>query len=339
MSKAPKRRGLSMEEKVSRVEEWFLAHPTPYTLRDLLLVLPKATGVIPQSIEECLELLVAESRIRQKKIGVHVLFWRFPKTAAQQLAAAFDTGGSGGAAAAAKYTGMGLPQLQKEVRALEAEEAEARRRVQGARAEIGDAASVQRDSMKARQLQEEVKALRAELGKMAAFDPAMIERVKAATTAAWEAANRWTDNLYLLEHHISQRMGVAPRELRMRLQLPADVDYVEFDELARDNDGKTKAATTAPEGAAAAASPPRGAEEGVAGEPESPPPPPAAEAADTPAALGTCSPHERAKRGRGDGVAAVREGQTGAAKCPRKEAKGDAVGHAAARRGRKKKES
>ncbi|RNF04931.1 hypothetical protein TraAM80_05000, partial [Trypanosoma rangeli] len=118
MNKAPKKRGLSVEEKVSRVEEWFFSHPTPYTLKELLVVLPKATGVILQSIEECLELLVSENRISQKKIGVHVLFWWFPKTAAQQLAAAFNASGSGGAVAAAKYMSMGLPQLQKEVHAL-----------------------------------------------------------------------------------------------------------------------------------------------------------------------------------------------------------------------------
>ncbi|KAF8296913.1 hypothetical protein TcBrA4_0069370 [Trypanosoma cruzi] len=175
MSKAPKKRGLSIEEKVSRVEEWFISHPTPYTLKDLLLVLPKSTGVIPQSIEECLELLVSENRICQKKIGVHILFWRFPKTAAQQLAATFNATGGGGASVVSRYMNLSLPQMQKELNALREEEAEARRRIQEVRAGIGDDASVRHDTMKMRQLQEEVKALRVELEKAAVFDPVMVE--------------------------------------------------------------------------------------------------------------------------------------------------------------------
>ncbi|RNF01808.1 meiotic nuclear division protein 1-like protein isoform X1 [Trypanosoma rangeli] len=335
MNRAPKKRGLSVEEKVSRVEERFFSHPTPYTLKELLVVLPKVTGVILQSIEECLELLVSENRISQKKIGVHVLFWWFPKTAAQQLAAAFNASGSGGAVAAAKHMsmgyGMGLPQLQKEVHALGVQEAEARRRVEDVCTGIGDAASVRRDSAKMRQLQEEVKALRAELEKLAVFDPVMIERVRATTEVAWEAANRWTDNMRLLERHISQRMGLTPRELR----LPEDVDYIEFEDLVREKNDKSKAVPATSEGASS--SPLRGAEGGIGGEMGVPPPSPAAEATDTSAAPGTRSAQERVKRGRGDGVAAATEGQTGAVKRPRTEAKKDVVGHTAARCGKKKK--
>ncbi|PWV10378.1 hypothetical protein C3747_69g206 [Trypanosoma cruzi] len=357
MSKAPKKRGLSIEEKVSRVEEWFISHPTPYTLKDLLLVLPKATGVIPQSIEECLELLVSENRICQKKIGVHVLFWRFPKTAAQQLAATFNATGGGGASVVARYMNMSLPHMQKELNALREEEAEARRRIQEVRAGIGDDASVRHDTMKMRQLQEEVKALRVELEKAAVFDPVMVEKVKATTRVALESANRWTDNVYLLEHHISQRMGLTPRELRMRLQLPADVDYIEFDELVSDREANPK--TTAATLERMSSSPQRAAENAAGGVVEAPSRSPAAEEADTPAAINTGSTHEeeeeeeaaprngkkdtrntqqRIKRGRDDGTVAAKQSQSVVADSPRNDASEDAPGRTVARRGRKKKE-
>ncbi|RNF04932.1 hypothetical protein TraAM80_05001, partial [Trypanosoma rangeli] len=116
-------------------------------------------------------------------------------------------------------------------------------------------------------------------------------------------------NMRLLERHISQRMGLTPRELRLRLQLPEDVDYIEFEDLVRDKNDKSKAVPATSEGASS--SPLRGAEGGIGGEMGVPPPSPAAEATDTSAAPGTRSAQERVKRGRGDGVAAATEGQTG----------------------------
>ncbi|KAF8296911.1 putative Mnd1 family [Trypanosoma cruzi] len=250
---------------------------------------------------------------------------------------------------------LSLPQMQKELNALREEEAEARRRIQEVRAGIGDDASVRHDTMKMRQLQEEVKALRVELEKAAVFDPVMVEKVKATTRVALESANRWTDNVYLLEHHISQRMGLTPRELRMRLQLPADVDYIEFDELVPDREASPKATAATLE--RMSSSPQRAAENAAGGVVEAPSRSPAAEEADTPAAINTSSTHkeeeeaaprngkkdtrntqQRIKRGRDDGTVAAKQSQSVVADSPRNDASEDAPRRTVARRGRKKKE-
>ncbi|KAH9597235.1 Mnd1 [Trypanosoma melophagium] len=230
MSNAAKKKGLSMDEKVSRIEVWFISHPSPYTLKDLIAVLPKATGVIPQSIEECLEILVSENRVQQKKVGIHVLFWRFPKTATQTLAATI--GGSGGTSEAEKYLNMSVAQIQEEVQTMQKKEAEVCQRIQEVRAEIGSEESEREDAEKILQLQGEKKTLQSQLEKLAVFDPPMIKKIKEATVIALEAANRWTDNIYLLELHISKRMGLSSRELRAQLQLPPDIDYIEDEDLS-----------------------------------------------------------------------------------------------------------
>ncbi|KEG11551.1 hypothetical protein DQ04_02511100 [Trypanosoma grayi] len=227
MSKMAKKRGLTMDEKVSRVEEWFVAHPVPYTLKDLVAALPKATGVIPQSVEECLEILVSEGRVQQKKVGIHVLFWRFPKTAAQQLASAV----TGGTAEVTKFLSMSTAQVQGELDLLVKKEEDTCKRIQEVRAAIGEETLVQQDAEKMRELQKELQMLQAQLEQLSMFDPQMIEKVKAATFVAWEAANRWTDNMYLLQHHITRRLGLSARDLRSQLQLPSDIDYIEYDDL------------------------------------------------------------------------------------------------------------
>ncbi|ORC88695.1 uncharacterized protein TM35_000151260 [Trypanosoma theileri] len=230
MSNAGKKKGLSMDEKVSRIEEWFVSHPSPYTLKDLIVVLPKATGVIPQSIEECLEILVSENRVQQKKVGIHVLFWKFPKTATQELAATI--GGSGGTSEAEKYLNMSVAQIQEEIETLKKREVEVCRRIKEVRAEIGSEESVRQDNEKILQLQGEKKTLESKLEKLAVFDAPMIKKIKEATTIALEAANRWTDNMYSLEFHISKRMGLSSRELRTQLQIAPDIDYIEDEDLS-----------------------------------------------------------------------------------------------------------
>ncbi|KAG5503440.1 hypothetical protein JKF63_05579 [Porcisia hertigi] len=83
-TKKAKKKGLSIDEKVVLVEQWFSAHPQPYTLKELLQLIPKQTPVIYQSVEECVQVLVAEGRIEEDRVGVSTLFWKFPPTVTQQ---------------------------------------------------------------------------------------------------------------------------------------------------------------------------------------------------------------------------------------------------------------
>ncbi|CAJ1008918.1 putative Mnd1 HTH domain containing protein [Leishmania naiffi] len=77
------KKGLSIDEKAILVERWIAAHPKPYTLKELQQLIPKHTPVIYQSVEECVQLLVAEGRIEEDRVGVSTLLWKFPPTATQ----------------------------------------------------------------------------------------------------------------------------------------------------------------------------------------------------------------------------------------------------------------
>ncbi|GET88939.1 hypothetical protein, conserved [Leishmania tarentolae] len=82
-TKKGKKKGLSIDEKVILVEKWMNAHPQPYTLKELQQLISKHTSVIYQSVEECVQILVAEGRIEEERVGVSTLLWRFPPTATQ----------------------------------------------------------------------------------------------------------------------------------------------------------------------------------------------------------------------------------------------------------------
>lgn len=91
-----KKKGLSMEEKVVLVERWITAHPQPYTMKELQQLIPKHIPVIYQSVEECVQLLVAENRVSQDRIGVSTLIWKFPLTATQLANSLTGQPGAGG---------------------------------------------------------------------------------------------------------------------------------------------------------------------------------------------------------------------------------------------------
>lgn len=88
LKKKNAKKGLTIEEKVLKVEDWFHHHPEPYVLKELLSLIPKATGVIFQSIPEVIELLVSENRLCQEKIGIQTLIWWLPMTRTQKRIAA-----------------------------------------------------------------------------------------------------------------------------------------------------------------------------------------------------------------------------------------------------------
>ncbi|TPP52231.1 Mnd1 family protein [Leishmania donovani] len=129
-----KRKGLSIDEKAILVERWMAAHPQPYTLKELQQLIPKHTPVIYQSVEECVQLLVAEGRIEEDRVGVSTLLWRFPPTAAQlasrssrQPGRSGGRGSSSANSAAASLCPMSYAEL---LRRLTASGAEAQRQQQ-----------------------------------------------------------------------------------------------------------------------------------------------------------------------------------------------------------------
>lgn len=241
MNKGSKKKGLSMEEKCEKIAAWLVKHPHPYTLKELTTVIPRATGVIWQSIEECMEQIVSEGLVRQDKVGVHTLFWCFPntQTQAQLMASGGGCGGGGTATAAGRMTHQErlalLPpeQLREQHHSLEAAVGRSGEELCARQALVGPEESIRRDGQSTQALSQERLALSARLQRLAAFNPQLLADLRQAARAAYDAANRWTDNFFLLEQHMTARMGQSARELRGSMQVPAGLDYIGLEDIQR----------------------------------------------------------------------------------------------------------
>ena len=219
-----KKKGFSIDEKAVKVEEYLAANPHPHTLKELVALLPKATGVIPQSVEEVLELLLSEGRISSEKIGVSVFFWKFAPTA--------DKG-----AKEAPTRGRRVPlESIRDPQILAERLAAARAMSMKLASDIAARAAVAGSAEERLALNEGIARLTAEvkerqrrLRAVAAFDPSILSQLSSATQVAFEAANRWTDNLFILEQFCSSRLKISTREFRKRFGLPHNLDFFGYD--------------------------------------------------------------------------------------------------------------
>ena len=211
---AAKKKGLSMEEKVARVEEFFKERQEPFTMKELETSIPKAKGVIYQSVAECVTLLVAENRVQSEKIGVSLLFWHFTATATNNLVHTNDRLAAGIAGAEANRAA-----LAAKLAAVIAEK--------GTDAG-GPAASAEREALEAALAGERARErqLAAAVFNASACDAVTFGAVRAAAVRCRDLANRWTDNIFILEAAARRKAGVSAAEFRRGFGIPGDLEYI-----------------------------------------------------------------------------------------------------------------
>jgi len=78
-----KKRGVSLEEKRTRIQGIFFERPEVFTLKEIENIGSKEKGVVAQSIKDVLQGLVDDSLVETDKIGAGNFFWALPSSAGQ----------------------------------------------------------------------------------------------------------------------------------------------------------------------------------------------------------------------------------------------------------------
>ncbi len=78
---ASKRRGLSAEEKRTRMLDLFYQKKDFFLLKELERIAPKEKGIVSQSVKDVVQSLVDDGMVDTDKIGTSVYFWAFPSKA------------------------------------------------------------------------------------------------------------------------------------------------------------------------------------------------------------------------------------------------------------------
>ncbi|KMZ63627.1 hypothetical protein ZOSMA_3G01080 [Zostera marina] len=204
-----KKRGLSLEDKREQLLQIFYESQDFFLLRELEKMGPKR-GVISQSVKDVLQSLVDDDLVLKEKIGSSVYFWSLPSCAGNQLRSAHN-------------------KLESDLvnsKKCYDELIEQRDSLRKGREESNERETAL-DEL--RMVEQQHKILKDELSLYADNDPAILEAMQNATEVSHSAANRWTDNIFTLQHWCSTNFPQAKEQLEnmyKEVGITDDFDYL-----------------------------------------------------------------------------------------------------------------
>uniref|UniRef100_A0A3P9MTE2 Meiotic nuclear division protein 1 homolog n=1 Tax=Poecilia reticulata TaxID=8081 RepID=A0A3P9MTE2_POERE len=198
-----KKKGLSLEEKRTRMMEIFLESKDVFQLKDIEKIAPKSKGIAPMTVKEVLQSLVDDNMVDCERIGTSNYYWAFPSKTLH----------------ARKHK---LEELQKQQRKVSLEKTVEK-------AKVGREGTKERSSlMKQLQfLREERTKLQAELEKYRECDPDIIKEMRKSNVVAKEAVSRWTDNVFAIKSWTKKKFSFDDSCINKAFGIPEDFDYMD----------------------------------------------------------------------------------------------------------------
>uniref|UniRef100_A0A8C5DVK8 Meiotic nuclear division protein 1 homolog n=1 Tax=Gouania willdenowi TaxID=441366 RepID=A0A8C5DVK8_GOUWI len=170
-----KKKGLSLEEKRTRMMEIFFDSKDVFQLKDIEKIAPKSKGISPMTVKDVLQSLVDDNMVDCERVGTSNYYWAFPSKAVH----------------ARKHK---LEELQKQASEAKQRKESLQKAVE--KAKIGRQDTKERSSMlkELQALREERTQLQAELEKYRECDPEVVEEMRKSNVVAKEAVSRWTES-------------------------------------------------------------------------------------------------------------------------------------------------
>ncbi|XP_074983848.1 meiotic nuclear division protein 1 homolog isoform X1 [Caretta caretta] len=239
-----KKRGLSVEEKRTRMMEIFFETKDVFQLKDMEKIAPKEKGITSEtkrasattevtvrlpfgppspllsttgltcnftpamSVKEILQSLVDDGMVDTDRIGTSNYFWAFPSKA--------------------------LHARKRKLEALEtqlAESSQKKERLQQSieKSKIGRQETAERAALikELAALRQKKEHLKAEIDKYKECDPDVVEEIRQANKVAKEAANRWTDNIFAIKSWAKRKFGFEENRIDKSFGIPEDFDYID----------------------------------------------------------------------------------------------------------------
>jgi len=199
-----------LDEKRARMVEIFTETMEPFTLKDLEKIAPKRKGITSQSVKDVVQSLVDDDLVSTDKCGIQTIFWCFPSAAVQQKRAR-------------------LEMLQEKIskRRVEIEGAKKQKeKLNDGREESKERTELIENISK---LQSKHSELKTKLALYASCDPEALDDLREKTKVCKEAANRWTDNVFVMKSFVIDKSGIDRNDFDRNFSIPEEFDYVEED--------------------------------------------------------------------------------------------------------------
>ncbi|XP_013100187.2 meiotic nuclear division protein 1 homolog [Stomoxys calcitrans] len=203
-----KRKPLSAEEKRIKLLELFHETGDVYQLKDLERLATQEKGIVMQAVKTTLQELVDEGQVQCEKIAGSLYYWSFPSET--------------------------LLKLQRELSQLELRTSKIQERIATAQSEVQKFSDGLDDKISIESLSKEIEVLREEremLAKQEAkySNEVNYEEINEKNNDAkkiLDAANRWTDNIFMIKTWCKRNFDKEDRELNKAFGIPEDLDYM-----------------------------------------------------------------------------------------------------------------
>jgi len=205
---AGKKRGLSLEEKRTKMLEIFYEKKDVFQLKELEKLGPAEKGVISQSVKEIVQSLVDDGYVDSERVGTSQYFWAFPSKAMQTRKRKLDWCENREAELDLKYN-------------LELAEVNAAKMCRAENPERGEALAAVNEG------RVENERLKQALDQFRDSDPEVIRQEKEDISTFVTCANRWTDNIFAFRSWLKEKFSMSETEINNSFQIPEDLEYVE----------------------------------------------------------------------------------------------------------------
>ncbi|CAG9129634.1 unnamed protein product [Plutella xylostella] len=204
-----KKRGLSADEKKTRMLEIFHQSKDFFQLKELEKIAPKEKGITAQSVKEVIQALVDDHLVDSEKIGTSIYFWSFPSKAKNaKKRKLLDIQGQ-------------LDDCCKKLKKTEENLAS-----ESVGRELSDDRA--RHLAELEQTLKKENELKKEMEKYRDSDPEYIAQLKNEIEELKSAVNRWTENIFILKSYCKNTFQVENEVIEQNFNIPQDLDYMEF---------------------------------------------------------------------------------------------------------------
>ncbi|XP_012687148.2 meiotic nuclear division protein 1 homolog [Clupea harengus] len=203
-----KKKGLSLEEKRSRMMEIFFETKDVFQLKDIEKMAPKMKGITPMSVKDVLQSLVDDNMVDCERVGTSNYYWAFPSKAVHARK-------------------LRIEELEKQHQEGKQRKIALQQAVDVAK--VGRQGTEDRAALlrELKDLKEQKLQLKAELEKYKECDPGVVDEMRKENITAKEAVSRWTDNVFAIKSWAKRKFSFEDSRIDKAFGIPEDFDYMD----------------------------------------------------------------------------------------------------------------
>ena len=207
-------KGKSVADKRAIILGIFHEKKEPFLLKEIEKLASKK-GVVLQSVQEILKTLTDDDLVKTDKIGTTNWFWSFPSEHATKLEQKKN------------QCNAELKALEKQLKKIE-EDIENEKTTNKENHASSSAQDRKNAEMALQAAKDENAKLLKELAKLEESNPELQEQVAKGVDAMRGAADRWTDNLFLVKSWVDKKMGDKEQTKAFFKQQGVDLNTLDY---------------------------------------------------------------------------------------------------------------